>query len=181
MTDPSDRDAGAPASTGGAGGRSATSAAWLLAQVGAHAAARFAARLSVLDLVPAHAGILRILAGTEGISQRRLARLLDVLPSRLVSLVDDLESRGLVERRDSVEDRRVYALHLTPLGRTKLDAIGRIAREHNAALCAALGDEERRLLAEMLRRIADREGLTPGVHPGFRRLGGPRGGGSSAA
>lgn len=171
MVDDSDGDTG---SLPAAGGRGATSAAWLLAQVGAHAAAAFAARLSALGLSPAHAGILRAIAAAEGLSQRRLARLLEILPSRLVALVDELEHRGLIERRDSVDDRRVYALYLTGQGRTTLDEIGRVAREHDGALCAAIDDEERKLLVDLLRRIADQQGLTPGVHPGFRRLGRPR-------
>ncbi len=150
------------------------SAAWLLAQVGAHAAAAFGARLSGLGLTPSHAGILRAVAVAEGLSQRRLARLLEILPSRLVALVDELEHRGLIERRDSAEDRRVYALYLTGQGRTTLDEIGRVAHEHDGALCAAIDDEERKLLVDLLRRIADQQGLTPGVHPGFRRLGRPR-------
>ncbi len=156
-------------------------AAWLLAQVGAHAAAMFAARLSPIGLTPAHAGILRAVAQAEGSSQRRLAHRLEILPSRLVALMDELEGRGLVERRDSAEDRRVYALYLTEQGRAALAAIGRIAREHEAALCAGVGEEERRQLVGMLRRIADQQGLMPGVHPGYRRMGKPEGGGSGGA
>ena len=171
MAEGSDGHAGSPPA---AGGRGATSAAWLLAQVGAHAAAAFAARLSGLGLSPAHAGILRAIAAAEGLSQRRLARLLEILPSRLVALVDELEHRGLIERRDSADDRRVYALYLTGQGRTALAEIGRVAREHDGALCAALDDREHQLLVDLLRRIADQQGLTPGVHPGFRRLGRPR-------
>jgi hypothetical protein len=37
-------------------------------------------------------------------------------------------------------------------------------------LCAALTDEEREQLAALLKRIADQQGLRPGVHPGFGRL-----------
>jgi hypothetical protein len=48
-------------------GRSAP--AFLLAQVGAHAAAKFAERLRAIELVPAHAGILRILAATPAIGR----------------------------------------------------------------------------------------------------------------
>src|SRR5205807_2586245 len=86
-------------------------AAFLLAQVGAHAAARFAARLAELTLVPAHAGIFRILSATPGISQQELAAALGTVPSRLVALIDELESRGLVQRREHETDRRSYALH----------------------------------------------------------------------
>lgn len=96
---------------------------------------------------------------------------LRVMPSRLVTLVDELEQRELVERRDNPEDRRTYALYLTEKGRSTLKAIGRAAREHQEALCAGLTEEEREQLAKLLRRIADQQGLTPGVHPGFSRIG----------
>jgi DNA-binding MarR family transcriptional regulator len=147
------------------------SAAFLLAQVGAHAAARFAERLAVLDLSPPHAGTLRAIHARPGISQQELSSLLGLVPSRLVVLVDELEERGLVERRESPDDRRAHALHLTRKGAEAYEAIGRIARAHDDATCAALTADERETLASLLRRIADQQDLTPGVHPGFSRLG----------
>lgn len=161
------------APTGGrppGGEGSAGSAAFLLAQVGAHAAARFAERLVALNLAPQHAGVLRLLGTEGGISQRALADRLGLLPSRLVMLVDELEARGLVERRDDPRDRRSYALHLTEQGRAALADVGRVAREHGESLCAALSADEGRQLVTWLGRIADEQGLTPGVHPGIRRV-----------
>ena len=149
--------------------RGASSPAFLLAQVGAHAAARFAERLEGIGLVPADAGILRLIDASQGLSQQALGAELSVLPSRLVVLIDDLERRGLVERRDHPTDRRSHALYLTVKGQESLKAIGRLAREHQAALCAALNDDERTQLAQLLSRIADQQGLRPGVHPGFSR------------
>jgi DNA-binding MarR family transcriptional regulator len=70
-------------------------AAFLLAQLGAHAAAKFAERLEQLHLTPAHAGIFRILSATPAISQQALATALGTVPSRLVGLIDELESKGL--------------------------------------------------------------------------------------
>jgi DNA-binding MarR family transcriptional regulator len=72
------------------------STAFLLAQVGAHAASRFALRLRELELAPAHAGILRVIAAGSGISQQVLASRLGMVPSRLVALIDELEALGLV-------------------------------------------------------------------------------------
>ena len=60
------------------------STAFLLAQVGAHAAANFAERLARLDLMPAHAGTLRVIHMNSGISQQALASMLRLPPSRLV-------------------------------------------------------------------------------------------------
>jgi DNA-binding MarR family transcriptional regulator len=116
-------------------------------------------------------GILGAIDRSEGLSQQALRERLRVLPSRFVTLVDELEQRELVERRDNPDDRRSYALHLTDKGRSTMKAIGQVAREHQEALCAALDGEEREQLAALLRRIADQQGLTPGVHPGFGRLG----------
>jgi DNA-binding MarR family transcriptional regulator len=146
------------------------SAAFLLAQIGSHAAAKFAECLAPVDFTPAHAGILRILGKRGPLTQQALAGILGMFPSRLVALVDQLEFRGLVERRDHPEDRRSYALHLTEKGRVALQSIGRVAREHQKALLAALTADEQRQLAQFLQRIADDQGLTRGVHPGYARL-----------
>ena len=86
-------------------------------------------------------------------------------------LIDELEDRGLVERRDSPDDRRAHALHLTRKGSEALEAIGKLARAHDDTICTGLTAEERAMLGALLRRIADQQGLTPGVHPGFSRLG----------
>jgi DNA-binding MarR family transcriptional regulator len=144
--------------------------AFLLAQVGGHAAMKFAERITPLELTPPHAGILRAISASAGQSQQALSATLGILPSRLVLLVDELEERGLVERRASPTDRRTHALYLTARGRETLEALGQAARRHNDAICAALDDTERKQLASLLARIAEEQGLTPGVHPGFRRL-----------
>jgi DNA-binding MarR family transcriptional regulator len=147
------------------------SPAFLLAQVGAHAASSFAGRLAKLKLTPPHAGVLRILAKNPAITQQTLASMLGMVPSRLVALVDELEARGLVERRGNPDDRRRYDLHLTEKGRSTLETVGRISREHSKALCAALSEAEKRQLTGLLQRVADEQGLTPGVHPGYRQVG----------
>ncbi len=69
-------------------------------------------------------------------------------------------------------DRRLYALHLTARGTKKLQAVGQVIRQHQDALCAALNGSERETLADLLSRIAEEQQLRPGIHPGYRRLGG---------
>jgi DNA-binding MarR family transcriptional regulator len=152
------------------------SAAFLLAQVGAHASAAFAQRLTPLGLSPPHAGILRVLGSSAGVSQQWLASLLKIHPSRLVAIMDELESMGLVDRRENPDDRRVHSLHLTKKGESTLGEIGRIGREHNEALLRALKQKDREELVRLLRAVADEQGLTPGVHSGYSRLGAPRAG-----
>ena len=144
--------------------------AFLLAQLGAHAAAQFAQRLTELQLTPADAGILRILRVSAGISQQDLSARLQVHPSRLVSLLDKLEHAGFIERKQNLEDRRLYSLHLTEAGVALLEKIGELARQHQKAMNAGLSEEENETLTGLLKRVAEAQGLTPGVHPGYQRL-----------
>ena len=148
--------------------------AFLLAQLGAHAAAQFAERLGVLELTPADAGILRLLRAEAGLSQQELAGRLRIHSSRLVAILDNLERRGFVDRRANPDDRRLYSLHLIQGGEETLEKIGRVAREHQEALLSSLSGEERNTLATLLLRIADQHGLVRGVHPGYQRLGRPK-------
>ncbi|GAA3004946.1 MarR family winged helix-turn-helix transcriptional regulator [Kitasatospora albolonga] len=145
-----------------------TNPAFLLAQVGGHAATRFAERTAELGLNPPDVGLLRMIATRPGLSQRALAEQLGVVPSRVVALIDGLEKKGLVERRRSTEDRRHHELHLSPVGLQSLHAVREVATVHEADLLAALTPDQRALLSDLLTLVADQQGLTPGVHPGYR-------------
>ncbi len=155
--------AGAPEAPGGL--------AFLVSQVGAHSSTRFGERLEALGLKTHHVGILRVIAEADGLSQQALGERLGVFPSRLVGILDELEERKLVERRDSPSDRRSYALYLTEAGREMLEKIKTISRAHQEAICAALDRVEQAQLAEFLTRIAQEQRLSPGIHPGYRKLG----------
>lgn len=144
---------------------------FLLSQVGAHVAATFAERIAPLGLKPYHAGILNILAQQSGLTQQGLADLLGVFPSRLVALLDDLAKLKLIERRATPTDRRTYALHLTEAGREMRLHVGQLAGQMQEEICSALDPRERDTLADLLTRIATQQKITPGVHPGFRKLG----------
>lgn len=142
--------------------------AFLLAQIGAHAARLFAERLAPLGLTPAHAGILWNLSHEPGLTQRELAERLDAFPSRLVLLLDELEKLGFIERQNDPHDRRIRTLCLTAAGKRQLERIGEVAREHQADLCQALDSDERNTLRELLQKVASQQGLRARVHPGFR-------------
>lgn len=145
--------------------------AFLLTQLGTHAASAFAERVSRLDLTPPQTGLLRVVAIDPGRSQQALAQQLGTPATRLVALVDGLEQRGLLERRRNPQDRRLHAVHLGPSGAELMAEVRDVAREHEDAVLAPLDTEERTRLRELLGKLADAHGLTPGVHPGYRTLG----------
>lgn len=145
--------------------------AFLLAQLGHHAAERFSDRIAALDLTPPHAGILRTVAAAPGRSQQALSTQLGLLPSRVVTFVDDLEDRGYLERRPNPDDRRQYALYLTAAGKELMSKLSRLARQHDRAITSGLSESQRAQLHDLLAILATQQGLTPGIHPGYRRLG----------
>src|SRR4051795_4677512 len=138
---------------------------FLLAQLGTHAHRRFAERLAPLELHPRHFGLLSHLAASEGQSQQALSIALGIHRSAVVALVDDLEHRGLAERRRDPVDRRAYTLYLTPAGCALLADLQRIAEEDESELLTALNASERSQLIALLQRVAESQGLTAGVHP----------------
>lgn len=147
-----------------------TGSAFLLAQLGGHAAERFAERIAAQDLTPAQAGVLRLVGREPALSQRDLAARLGASPSRVVALVDGLEHRSLLSRTRSEHDRRVHELRLTADGQRVLSVLAAVARAHDDEICGALDPEERHQLRDLLGKVADSLGFVPGVHPGYRHL-----------
>jgi len=156
-------NAGLPATSDHAG-----SVGFLISQIGFSSSRSLHARLAPFDLEIRHFGLLRMVAAVEGESQQRIAGLLQIPPSRLVVLVDELEARGLVERRPNPADRRVHALVLTGAGRQVLASALAVVDAHESELTEPLTAAERRQLVALLDRIAAHRGLLPGVHPGLR-------------
>ena len=147
-----------------------TSVAFLLTQLGTHGATRYADRIAELSLTPPQAGLLRQIVLNPGSNQQQLASRLGLLPSRVVSFLDDLEAQGLVRRVRSTTDRRQYELQLTAPGKALFERLQGASQLHDAEITKALSEEEHRTLAGLLHRIADDQGLSPGVHPGYRQL-----------
>ena len=69
------------------------------------------------DLSPSQFNVLNLLhLNPDGLSQTDLSRQLIMHRSNLTGLVDRLEKRGLVARREVAADRRAYSVVLTAAG-----------------------------------------------------------------
>ncbi|MDQ1374155.1 MAG: hypothetical protein QOJ09_1493 [Actinomycetota bacterium] len=146
----------------------AGSIGFLISKLGVTTAHAFAETLAPLGIDPRHFGILRIIAMSDGPSQQRLGEALAVPASRMVALIDDVEERGLVERRRNPNDRRAHAIHLTAKGRKLYDRAVEKAGAFEEKLFAGLSEAERTQLLELLRRVAmSQTGVPVGSHPGL--------------
>jgi DNA-binding MarR family transcriptional regulator len=139
----------------------------LLSQLGTHAALSFGRKIAGFGISPPHLGMLRWIHANGGKNQRELASHLGVLPSRLVVLLDELETKGLVARERSLQDRRNQQLLLTRKGTQLLEKVERIAAAHDADLGSSLTPPEREKLIELCAKLAAHRGLTPDGHPGY--------------
>lgn len=129
------------------------SVAFMLARAGFRSVRGLRERLEPFGIDPRQFALLNQIAIREGVTQQAIADAIWIPKSRMVALVDDLERRGLVERRAS--DRRAYALHLTDAGRALLRETRRAAVEHDAALTEGLSEEERETLLALLTKLAE--------------------------
>jgi DNA-binding MarR family transcriptional regulator len=127
---------------------------FLLNKVGMIAQKQFSARLESLGLTTRMWGALNVLDAAGAITQHALCKGTGMDPSTMVSTIDELEARGLVERRPHPSDRRAHALHITDAGRETLARGRRIARQAQEELLAPLNEEEREQLRSLLLRLA---------------------------
>ncbi len=127
---------------------------FLIARANARSLALGNAALAPLGLKVRSYSVLALAAGDERPSQRDLAAFLRLDPSQVVSLVDDLESRGLVERVPDPSDRRTNAVVATPSG-DRLAAQAREALDRaGERVFEGLNEDDQRELASLLRRVA---------------------------
>lgn len=109
---------------------------------------------TLLDLSPVQCHVLHLIEPGRPLPMSRLADTLSCDASNVTGLVDRLESRGLVRRQPSVEDRRVKVLQLTPAGSRLRTQLLRQMAGRSLPL-AKLSLEERRTLVRILEALVD--------------------------
>ncbi|MFD1377718.1 MarR family winged helix-turn-helix transcriptional regulator [Micrococcus antarcticus] len=104
-----------------------------------------------------HFTIICALEEFGGISQNDLAERSNVNRGHLVAYLDQLSSRGILEREVDPEDRRRNVITLTPEGR-KFAARAMEAASHNEAkVFGALDEPQREQLRALLQLVATQD------------------------
>lgn len=107
----------------------------------------FAAQLGELNLGFTQLAALYALADSGTMTVSDMADTLDRSPSAVSRLVDSLVARGLVERRQDAEDRRLRTLALTVRGKAVLGRVDRGRAEEFLAIVRPLAIRERAIVA----------------------------------
>ncbi len=127
---------------------------FLLSWNGQRTAHEFAAALEPLDLRPPHFGVMTLIDAHPGATQQALVTGSLIDASSMVAVIDELEQRGLAERRSHPSDRRKHAVHLTENGGRTLTQAREVARRYSDELVAPLSADDRASLKRLLRRLA---------------------------
>jgi DNA-binding MarR family transcriptional regulator len=107
---------------------------------------RFEARATEHGLSSAQWRLLVRVAKDEGISQARLAELLEIEPISVSRLLDRMEEGGWVERRPDAADRRVRMVFPTDKAREAFGKIKSIAGVIYEEALAGVSEGDRRVL-----------------------------------
>ncbi|MDJ0624604.1 MAG: MarR family transcriptional regulator [Desulfocapsaceae bacterium] len=109
--------------------------------------------LSKQGLTVSQFGVLEALYHLGPMCQRDIGAKILKTTGNITQVIDNLEKRELVERRRNDEDRRYYAIHLTPAGRQCIAAVfPKHARKITEAM-AILNPDEQQLLGSLCRKF----------------------------
>ena len=102
--------------------------------------------------------ILLMLGESDGISQRDMTTLLRLRPQSVSETLGKLVAAGLVERRQSARDKRIFNIFLTDVGRDRVTELIENRPDFAAEFLSPLSDEEKDQLAELLGKLVGRGG-----------------------
>lgn len=89
----------------------------------------------------------------EGTPVSQIANLLGVKTTSLSRILNNLETLGLIYRETNHADKRSVKVYLTELGMEKRELAKDVVRKFNAYLDEHIGNEERLILIDTLKRI----------------------------
>jgi DNA-binding MarR family transcriptional regulator len=129
--------------------------------------AMIAEALEATGLVQLEFAILVFLDDVPGIDQRRLAEAMGIDRNNTSLILDQLEKRGLVQRRINGADRRAREVFLTANGKDLRHAVQPRIRAANRRILAPLKPAEQTLFLDLMVRLV--EGNRVHARPGAGR------------
>ena len=115
----------------------------------------FRRRIAHLGVTPDQFTVMRTLLENEGVTQRELTELMSSDPNTVASLLERMETAGLVERQAHEKDRRAHRLRLKALGRRRYEAAREVAVAMQTEVLSALPEGAREKFLEELDAVAE--------------------------
>jgi DNA-binding MarR family transcriptional regulator len=117
----------------------------------------FRRRIAHVGVTPDQFTVMRTLneGNPKGLTQRELTEIMSSDPNTIASLLERMESLGLVERKPHEKDRRAYRISLRPVGRRKYEEVRDIAVSLQTEVLSILPEEKREEFLEHLALVAN--------------------------
>jgi DNA-binding MarR family transcriptional regulator len=100
--------------------------------------------------------VLTALDQTPLRTQAALARAIGADKTRIITVLDDLQERGFIQREPDPADRRVHLLALTPAGRRLHARVRRAIRQAEARFLSRLSTADRQVFLRALQVLDER-------------------------
>ena len=113
----------------------------------------FLRTFSGFNIRPVQYGILTVIERNPGLKQQHVCQAIGIRRANFVTLLDDLEHRGLARRGPSAHDQRASALYLTEKGEALMVELRKANRDHEKRIAAGLSEEKRKLLIQLLNTV----------------------------
>ena len=117
------------------------------------AVALFMEETAAIGLTPVQYAALVAIREQPDVDATRLSLLIAFDRSTIGSVLQRLESKGLIQRWSGADDKRVKRLRLTKRGSALLARIGKAVERAQERILAPLGPAERRQFMAMLTRL----------------------------
>jgi DNA-binding MarR family transcriptional regulator len=108
-----------------------------------------------VNITPVQFALLFAASQEAGLDQRTLAGRIGLDTSTIGAVVDRLESRGLIERNVSADDKRVRLLSVTPGGKKLLQGVMPAMLRAQDRMLAPLPKADRSRFMAMVKRIVE--------------------------
>lgn len=132
-----------------------SSALHLLHRAGQCADELFAIQIGKSDLTPRQYVVMKAVASTDEPSQTQLVEKTGIDRSTLADIVRRLVAKGLLQRKRTRRDARMYAVRLTDKGANMLKSAEPAAKTTDERVLSALSQGQRDSFLEALKRIIE--------------------------
>ena len=109
--------------------------------------------LKPYQLTGKHVGVLTTIHERGSIQQNEIGLCMRIDRTTMVDVVDDLENKGLVERKDNPVDRRAYALVLTAKGKEILPRVQKLGLAAEGRFLSHLPLKDQKELIRILQKL----------------------------
>jgi len=107
----------------------------------------------IVGMTPVQYSVYSLVATNEGLSQVAIGEALHMDRASTMAIVDKLQAAKLIERRRSLVDKRMQALHLTDLGKKEFVAVDKRVEEHDQKFLSRLTKTQAKGLLETIESL----------------------------